>query len=280
MENTSNPNEPPTHSPYAPPQPYPYGGPAPVWPAAPGYLAPPPSRTPKWLVPVIVIFSVTVLLCVGGAGVLIYRVSQASTVDTPRRGSLPVPAPSATPLPETTETIPAGPRAATYPVREDEDLARVCDQWYYPTAPKYAGKGPHQISVGMVNDRAGGSRLVSPYVVDVPYSLATSVQNAWQAEKPAKSQLMACVDLTSVGGKVKTCKYTDPKPETLTMRRGTYQLRVFEVATGRKVMEKKLAGENEECPSFVLVQEDKTIYSAPDGRQLYELLRSYVVKKL
>ncbi|HEY0001027.1 MAG TPA: hypothetical protein VGB74_11275, partial [Actinoplanes sp.] len=100
------------------------------------------------------------------------------------------------------------------------------------------------------------------------------------AENPAKSQLMACVDLTTVGGQVKKCKYTDPDPDTVSLRRANYQLRLFEVATGRKLVDKKLAGENEECPMFVMVGADKTIYTLPTDRQLYELLRPYVVKKL
>jgi hypothetical protein len=163
-------------------------------------------------------------------------------------------------------------------VREDEDLDRVCDQWYYPTSPKYAGAALHQISIGVVSDRTSKSRFMNKFVA--PYSLGTAAQNAWRAENPAKSQLMACVDLVSVGGQAKKCKYTDPKPDTVALRRGNYQLRLFEVATGRKLIDKKLVGEDEECPSMVFVGTDKTIYSKPTDRQLYELLRPYVVKKM
>jgi hypothetical protein len=303
MENTGVPADPPPnpyepHQPYPPqpypPQPpavppygspYPYAGPQPGWPAPPQpYLPPPPQRISKWLVPTIVLFAVVVLGCVAGAGYLVVRGADRAATTTadpehPGLDGLDGAGSSATGVPEDNETIPAGPRAATYPVREDDDLGRVCDQWYYPQSPKYAGAAAHQISVGIVSDRDLKTRSVHP-LFDIPYGLGSSVEKAWRAEKPAKSQLMACVDLVTVGGQLKKCTYDDPKPDTLSLRRGTYQLRLFEVATGRKLLDKKLTGEDEACPSLVFVGDDKTIYSKPADRQFYELLRPYVVKKL
>ncbi len=50
-------------------------------------------------------------------------------------------------------------------------------------------------------------------------------------------QLVACVDLVSSGAEVKKCSYADPEPDKVSMRQATYQLRLYEVATGRKLME-------------------------------------------
>lgn len=131
-----------------------------------------------------------------------------------------------------------GPRASTYPVREANDLARVCDHWYYPQSPKYTGKAPHPISVGTVDSKEFTTRYMSAFV-DIPYELGATVQKAWAPSKPAKSQLMACVDLASTGTKVlKNCKFDDPKPAKLPMKTAAYHLSLYEVATGRKLLDK------------------------------------------
>ena len=110
---------------------------------------------------VTLIVVVIVLIHVGVAvlvGVATFRKADSfGTQSAQYRGrpTTEVPDPFATgPETDPSESVapsPTGPRAATYPVRNDDDLARVCDGWYYPQSPKFAGKAPHQISVGVVD---------------------------------------------------------------------------------------------------------------------------------
>jgi hypothetical protein len=173
---------------------------------------------------------------------------------------------------------PSGPRAATYPVRNDDDLARVCDGWSYPRSPKFAGKAPHQISVGVVDSlKLPGRHILA--AVTVP-ELRESIWRAWIPENAAKTQLVACVDLTRSGGKLKSCKYDDPRPETVGMTQGFYRLRLYETATGRKLLDKPVTGEDEKCPSAIFLAQGEGLYSEVDDRQLYELLNRFVMKKL
>jgi hypothetical protein len=182
------------------------------------------------------------------------------------------PADPTDPAPETS----AGPRASTYPVREDDDLARVCDGWYYPQSPKFAGKAPHQISVGVVDGVVLPSRHMKSSV-SVP-DLQESIWRAWMPEDPAKSQLVACVDLVRSTGKLKGCTYDNPSPETVDLKKAFYRLRLYETATGRKLLDKQVTGEDEKCPSIVFLVGGESLYSEVSDRQLYEALRTYVMK--
>ena len=173
---------------------------------------------------------------------------------------------------------PTGPRASTYPVRTGDDLARVCDGWYYPQSPKFTGKAPHQISVGVVDSVKLPSRHILA-AVTIP-DLRESIWRAWIPENPGKTQLVACVDLTRSGSRLKSCKYDDPKPETIGMTQGFYRLRLYEAATGKKLLDKPVTGANEKCPSAVFLAQGEGLYSEVDDRQLYELLRGFVMKKL
>jgi hypothetical protein len=63
------------------------------------------------------------------------------------------------------------------------------------------------------------------------------------------------------------------------MKTATYHLSLYEVATGHRLLDKRVSGEDEDCPTVVLLGGDKTVYSKVGDRQLYELLRNYVMKK-
>jgi hypothetical protein len=254
--------------------------------------APPPQPPPRkglsgGLIAVFVVVGVIVLGCVGTAGWgavrFVHNMNAAAERDraagTRPNFGVPNADPSASPAPEEDEETETGPRASSYPVREAKDLTRVCDHWYYPQSPKYAGKSPHPISVGTVDSKEFTSRIMSSYV-DVPYELGAKVQKAWAPSNAAKSQLMACVDLTATGTKVvKKCKFDDPKPAKLPMKIATFRVSLYEVATGRKLADKTVKGEDDTCPTFVMLGSDRTVYSKVGDRQLYELLRDYVMKK-
>ena len=183
------------------------------------------------------------------------------------------------PLDPTEEQSPAptGPRASTYPVREDDDLARVCDGWYYPTSPKFTGKAPHQISVGVIDTKVVPNRIFKSSV-SVP-DLKESIWRAWMPTTPAKSQLVGCVDLVRSAGKVATCNFDDPKPEKIQMNQAFYRVRLYETATGRKLLDKPVTGEDEKCPTLVFLIGEKNIYSEVSDRQIYELFRPFVMRK-
>ncbi|MET0418643.1 MAG: hypothetical protein ABW022_21725 [Actinoplanes sp.] len=263
---------------WGPPAP-PYGPPtAPPW----GPPPPPPRKNSRWVIPVVIVSVLALFGCLSAIGASVMRQSDRVAADLPSRELLPDVDPSApdatgTPDAEETESEPAGPKASSYPVREHNDLNRVCDEWYYPQSPKFAGKAPHQIAVGVVDRKDFPSRIVRSSV-SVPYSVNEKAWRAWMPTDAAKTQLMVCVDLVSTGKQVKKCTYEDPKDEKIPLIRGTYQVRLFEVATGRKLVDKRVTGNDEQCPSMILLGSDRTIYTGVDDRDLYEMFRSYVMK--
>jgi len=252
---------------------------SPTDPPAP-FSAPPPTW-PRWAVVTVSVVSVFALIGFGIYNVISGVRQTRDALDTIRaqdraRSASETPDPSAPSA--SVEPSPTGPRAATYPVRTNDDLARVCDGWYYPQSPKFAGKAPHQISVGVVDSVKLPNRHIMA-AVTVP-DLRESIWRAWLPENPGKTQLVACVDLTRSGSKLKTCKYADPKPETVGLSQGFYRLRVYEAATGKKLLDKPVTGENEKCPSVVFLAEGESLYSEVDDRQLYQLLKGFVMKKM
>ncbi|MET0426090.1 MAG: hypothetical protein ABW046_19630 [Actinoplanes sp.] len=271
------------------PGPQPWSGQPPVGGMPWGPPTPPPRKPrSRAVTALIVAVSVIGVACFGSAvwGLVRFAKNMNAAVERnearERRFTLPDD-PSAAPSLESDETPgPAvtGPRPSTYPVREADDLGRVCEGWYYPQSPKYAGKAPHQINVGKVTSKDFDSRLVSSFV-SVPYNLSEKTRDAWWPKDPGKSQLMACVDLKKTGAQLKTCKFDDPKSDItkVPLKQGVYQLRLYEVATGKKLLDKPVTGEGEDCPPMVLLGADRSIYSEVDDRQLYELLRKYVMKK-
>jgi hypothetical protein len=248
-----------------------------VWPE------PPPTRDNRPAVIVAVILGV--MLLVAGAFVAGYLLPR-STDAAP--SSPIIAAPSSSPTAKSTsasaspEPTRQGPEASDYPAEKVEDLNRVCDQnVYYPQSPKRAGKAPHPI-VLLVDDDGnnnlgfGGRRQDTGYYYDE--GLSASVERTWAAKDATKVQLVACLDRVSTGTKIRSCKYDDPKNETLTLYRTKWRLRVFEVATARKLLDKTMSGDDQDCPYVVMYGPDKKIYATMSERAKIGALRNLVYK--
>ena len=268
------------------------GAPAPFGPPAPG--APQPMA---WPVPqpvkrnnrvaIIAGISVGALLliaCFGAVGsVFLLDSGKKSSLSTPSTRAPLSPLgggnPSAAPGSATDEPAEPqqGPQPSSYPAEKRGDLDRVCDEnIYYPTSPKRAGKAPHPI-VLLVNDGSFGSRTQNgTYYFDE--GLGDAARKIWAAEDPRKVQTVACMDRVSVGKKLRNCKYDDPKPETISLMRATWRLRVYEAATGKKLLDKSMSGDDQECPFSVLVGADRKIYAEVSDRAVVNALRKFVTK--
>jgi hypothetical protein len=215
------------------------------------------------------------LLCVTGTGFSLYhllsdhRVVPVDTPHTRSAGSEPA-GPASTPAAAGS----AGVDASDYPVRNADDLGRVCDRWYYPQSPRFAGAAPHPIGVS-VKSRMNSDIRTTASSIDVPDGVKQSFQDAWQPKDPTTTQLVACVDLVATGKSLGQCDFDDPKPDTVPMVQGIYQVTVYEVATRRAVASVRMTGDGK-CPLVVLIYADRTIYSDASDRQLYEALHQYV----
>lgn len=60
--------------------------------------------------------------------------------------------------------------------------------------------------------------------------------------------------------------------------RSGWRLRVYEMATGRKLLDKAMTGDNQKCPYVVLVGADRKIYAEVSDRALIAALRNLVMK--
>ncbi|GAA3944132.1 hypothetical protein [Actinoplanes auranticolor] len=221
---------------------------------------------------------VVVLGCLGGAGFVGIRAMRSSTPPVAKGLSFPG-APSAAPgaAPGTEAETVTGPRASTYPVRTADDLKRICEQWYYPKSPKVKSSGTQPVSIfGEESKDFDTKHEVTLF--DIPDWYTAPKQKAWDPSSPGKVRLVACVDLVQTGKKIKNCKFDDPKGLRIPMREAKYRLALYEVATGRKVLEKTLTGEDEECPFMVLLGADRNVYSQVGDRQFYETLKKHVEK--
>ncbi|MFC7275432.1 hypothetical protein ACFQS1_15695 [Paractinoplanes rhizophilus] len=232
-------------------------------------------RPPRWMVGVAAAVAVLVLL-----GVALAALGTGGGPDKSATGTASGATPSA-PTPSAPAgagaTPPTGPQAGAHPVRAGDDLARVCDGWYYPQSPKFAGKAPHQISVGVVDSMLAPRRHMLS-AVRVP-DQNESIWRAWTPDHPAKSQLVACLDLTRPAKQLRTCKYKDQTPATVALVQGVYRLRLYETATGRKLLDKPVTGADGDCPSVVFVAAGESLYSEVTDTQLYRLLRPFVMQK-
>jgi hypothetical protein len=245
--------------------------------------APPPAKSNRWLIPAVIIFAVVLVGCLGAGGFGVAHLLNDSTTTaggTPRRTSpvnpfLPTPATSG----PTVDAAPAddGPQASDYPVGDENDLDRVCDGWYYPQSPKFTGKAPHPV-IMLVDDSKDSDLLVGHPIFGVPYSSSKAVENAWYVKDAKKAQLVACVRLTGIGSQVRTCKFDDPKPDKLPLKRATYRLELFEIATGKKLLTKTLKGDDQSCPYAVLIGKDRTIYATVSEKSFISTLKPFVQK--
>jgi len=231
------------------------------------------SRAGVWTAAIAIVLA---LGCAAGVGYT--GVRMAGDTAAVRKGLAAPLRPGASGPAPTTEADPVtGPRASSYPVREADDLKRVCEQWYYPGSPKVTSSGTQPVSIFSRESKDFDTRTEKT-LYDIPNWYTAKKQRAWDPKSPAKVRLVGCVDLVDTGKKIKNCRFDDPKDLKIPMREGTYQVALYEVATGRKVIAKRLRGEEEECPLLVLLGADRSIYSQVGDRQLYELFKKYVEK--
>ncbi|GIE46791.1 hypothetical protein Ani05nite_03250 [Amorphoplanes nipponensis] len=247
----------------------------PEFPAGPAQAAAPTPRRSHGRIWATVIGIVLVAGCLAGVTLAGVRAIRSTTPPLAKGVSMPLR--SGAPATAGEEPVAEVPRASSYPVRTANDLKRVCERWYYPKSPKVQSKGIQPVSIFTADSKDADDRQEET-LFDIPNWYTAPKQKAWDPSSPAKVRLVACVDLTATGKKVATCKFDDPKDLRVPMRAATYRLTLYEVATGRKVLEKRLTGEDEECPFVVLLGADRTIYSRPADRQLYETLRKHVEK--
>lgn len=255
----------------------------PTWQQPPvGWSPPPPAGGGKRRgVIAAVIAGVVLLTCslvMTGGFFLVRSVEKAvsgsaspPTASAPAAGGKPTPS-----APSAVDDVPQGPVASEYPATDIADLDRVCDEnVYYPQSPKRAGKAPHPV-VLLVAERPGMRIQNSSYYY--PQGMSTRVEQTWAAQHPGKVQMVACLDKVGSGSKIRSCKYDDPKPESVNLVRAKWRLRVYEVATGRMLRDKAMAGDNQSCPSLVLIYEDRTIYAEVSDKAVLANLRSLVTK--
>ncbi|WP_123809786.1 hypothetical protein [Micromonospora globispora] len=279
--------EPPTPTygppPYAPPpglQPptvvSPLGQQPPVgWP-----IAPSPTRRDNSAVIVAATLAVVLLVaCLGVAGRLLLVNSTKTAASSPASEAPLFPtrdhSPTASAEPNESElAVQQGPQPSAYPATEISDLNRVCDEnVYYPESPKRAGRAPHPV-VLLIGDGSGLRYQNGTYYFDE--GLSKRVEQTWASEDPKKVQMVACLDRVSTGSTIRRCKYDDPKPITLTLLRAGWRLRVYEVATGRKLLDKAMAGDDQACPYVVLASADKKIYATVSNKAAVAALRRLV----
>ncbi|MFI7577844.1 hypothetical protein [Micromonospora sp. NPDC049497] len=213
---------------------------------------------------------------VGGAFLL--RSTERDVARPATETGRPAAAGSSTPspgAPESAEPVPLGPRPSDFPAAEISDLSNVCDGiLFYPQSPKRTGKAPHPV-VLLIGDGPGDHRRQdNGYYYDE--GLSKRVEQTWASEDPKDVQMVACLDRVSTGATIRRCTYDDPKPETLTLLKASYRLRVYEVATGRKLLDKAMGGDDQACPYVVLFGPDKKIYAEVRHRSLLAALRNLV----
>lgn len=280
------PAEPP---PATPPTPWP-GYSAPPPPPPPPPAPSPPAKSPTRLIALIATIGLLGIACAGSTAYGVVKALRDTEPAAQRALSgAPGPAgPSTAPSAATTSAaparpvgvtgkVPAGSKASSYRVRKSEDLERLCDRWYYPKSPKYtAAVAPHPIAISVKDRKDLDFRSNKTYLSSIPYDAAPALRDAWQPKNPAKVQLVACVDLVTIGPKVKSCRIDKPKPSSIPMKEGRYRLSLYEVATRRKLFETRLTGEKESCPFFILIGSDRSVYTELEDTQLVEALRRYV----
>ncbi|MET7967904.1 hypothetical protein [Micromonospora sp. NPDC005305] len=252
----------------------------PFAPQPPVPWAPPPGPRNRTLVVAAVIVGVVLLVgCLGLTGGMLLLRSATTTASGPAREAPAAPttehSPGATPEPEASEEpVQQGPEASAYPAEEISDLNRVCDDGvFYPQSPKRAGKAPHPV-VLLIGNGSGLRYQNGTYYFS--QGLSKKVEQTWAPESPTKVQMVACLDRVSTGTTIRRCKYDDPKPLTLTLLRASWRLRVYEVSTGRKLLEKAMTGDDQACPYVVLAGPDKKIYAEVSDRAAVAALRKLV----
>jgi hypothetical protein len=250
--------------------------------------APPPPKSHRKLIALLVVIGVLGVACIGAAGFgAIRAVHSSSAASGAQKGSAAVGGPSAYPSksPATaaphrpigvTGKVPAGSKSSSIKLHEIRDLERVCDKWYYRKSPKYATSvSPHPIVIS-TRDRKDLDFRSTTGIFSSDYDKPARIRDAWEPKSAASVQLVACVDLVTIGSKVKSCKIDKPKPSSIVMKEGTYRLSLYEVATRRKLFETKLVGEQETCPLLILIGRDRAVYTGVEDAQLEDVLHRFV----
>ncbi|GIJ49601.1 hypothetical protein Val02_64870 [Virgisporangium aliadipatigenens] len=218
------------------------------------------------------------VLLFGCVGAVVLAV-EAGKKGAPRPGTEPTQvAEAAAPAPSIATSAPAspvgtGPRASTVAVSSAADLEKVCKGWYYPQSPPHAGPAPHPISI-LVPSVSTGGYIRSAFLG--PDDASEAQRAAWTGENAPAVQLVACVDLLDTGGKVRDCKFDEPEPMTVPLHLSTYRLTLYEVATGRKLAEKQMPGEDDDCPFVALIGRERLLRTEIADRQYVSLLRPFV----
>lgn len=255
----------------------PWPQPQPAW---LDHTPPPPDNRLRIFIIFVVILGAALLGLVVCGGIVAVRTNEAATsrplpelpalrTDGPF-GARPT-APSAT-----AEPAQEGPYASDQPATKVDDLDSICDGGaYYPQSPKHAGKAPHPVAL-FKGDGSGSRYQDSLYYFDL--GLSEKVKQTWAPENVKKVQTVACLDRVGGGSTIRRCTFDDPKPDTLTLLRSTWRLRVYEVATGRRLVDKRLPADDKACPYVVLYGPDKKIYATVSDRAVIAALRPFVNK--
>lgn len=278
------------------PQPYgshaggpPFGPPV-VAPAAPLSPVPPAAKRSRAGIAAAVTMGMLLLLVCGGVvRGFAARPSETKTASGPSTPARSTPArsvpltgldPSAgAATAENGEPGSQEPQASTYPAEQIGDLDRVCnDNIFYPQSPKRSGKAPHPV-VLLVEDGDGSDiRLRNGHYHYADEGLTDRDKAIWASDDPRTVQMVACLDRVSTGKQLRNCQYDDPAPETVALMRADWRLRVYEVATGAKIHDKAMPGDDQKCPTSVRVGPDRKIYAEVSSRSIIVALRGYVKK--
>ncbi|MEW2443842.1 hypothetical protein [Micromonospora marina] len=262
-----------------------YGPPTAGTPFGPYPPAGPPSSGGRNRALVVAVAALSVLLLVACSGLIggafLLRSSERQTAErepaappvTPWRSPGTTPTPGAT---ASAEPSTRGPQPSDFPAAQISDLNDVCDGVrYFPQSPKRTGAAPHPVALLIGTDLGAGSRR-HDRVYYYDEGLSKQVERTWASEDPKTVQMVACLDRTSTGATIRKCRYDDPEPDTLTLLKATYRLRVYEVATGRRLLDKTMGGDDQQCPYVVLYGSDKKIYAEVSHRSLLSALRNLV----
>ncbi|GAA4972901.1 hypothetical protein [Actinoplanes utahensis] len=199
----------------------------------------------------------------------------ASTTTTATTGAAEAPVPPAA-VGDDSGPMPTGPAAQGVPPRSVFDMDELCHgETYWPTLPRRTGnKAPHPVLI--YGDQGGGNRM--PYTMFNTYFRKPSkVEATWAPDDPATIRLVACVDRVAAGSKVRYCPASrEPSSEKLTMFRASYRLHLYETATGRKLLDTRIAANDTECPYIGQAPADKKVYMEIGEPTLVATLRKFV----
>lgn len=249
-----------------------------------------PPRNVRLLVTVLVV--AVLALVAGGVGVVARSwagdenhtpdaASPSSAAVFPSIESLRGGAASSSPSPTSSEDdspVPTGPVPQGVPPKNIYEMDQICSgETYWPMLPKRTStKNPHPILV--YGDLGDGERM--PFTMFEAWFLkGKTAEKAWDREpdeSPSAIQLVACVDRVSSGAKVRTCKYDSPANGSATLYRATYRLHVYEAATGKKLLDKKMAAQDTSCPQVIKIPDDKKLYMEMTTNTLVPSLRKLV----